>query len=581
MSGFMKVRTIAYLCAILLITLLCLWFLTLLTAIPPVLSHTSGFYEDDFLLTITAQAGAEIYYTLDGSVPDRNSLRYEEPLLITDSSQNPNVYSMRTDVSAGFRSDLIHRCRTHEEDSPEFKSDVLSEYTITEDEFPQYTAPDFLVDKCTIIRAVAINRAGVASELVSASFFVGISPEDYDGCKILSLITDPDNLFSSSKGIYVTGDTFEEYIKQDELGPYWRFWDANYRQRGDEWERDAMFHFFDESGQLVLSKEGAIRVHGGVSRGTLPRSLNLYAREESDRSSTFGVCLFGNDYDPQAVTLSSGGNQLITQFNDYMMTQRVRSRNMSTMLFEPYVLFLDGEYWGFYWMSEKFDGSYLSHYYGVNEDNCVIIKRHAVEVGRESDLGLYEEMVNFISDNDMAVPENFSRASELIDLDSYLDYYCTMIYIARTDDWPGGNTALWRSRIAADSPYADTKWRWMLYDCNSASMRDDWELTEHDTLSDVLSVDSVFASLWNNADFREQFYERLLEIAHECFDPEEMNRFIQEYTVEMEPILAKSWARFYGSQNSKQKEYLDTMESLRTFFLNRRGCIDSWILEGN
>ena len=101
MSGFMKIRTIAYLCAILLITLLCLWFLTLLTAIPPVLSHTSGFYEDDFLLTITAQAGAEIYYTLDGSVPDRNSLRYEEPLLITDSSQNPNVYSMRTDVSAG------------------------------------------------------------------------------------------------------------------------------------------------------------------------------------------------------------------------------------------------------------------------------------------------------------------------------------------------------------------------------------------------------------------------------------------------------------------------------------------------
>ena len=181
----------------------------------PVFSYKSGFYEDEFYLEITASSEATIYYTLDGSLPDESSFIYRKPLLITDATQNDNYHSMRTDTSAGFRSDLIAQYQTLDDD-------------------PNYVAPDFLVDKCTVIRAVAISPSGAVSEVSSASYFVGISPQNYNGCNFISLITDPDNLFDSQKGIYVTGDIFTDYLANGNISSHWRFWKANYRQRGAE-----------------------------------------------------------------------------------------------------------------------------------------------------------------------------------------------------------------------------------------------------------------------------------------------------------------------------------------------------------
>ena len=64
-------------------------------------SKNSGFYDEEFYLNIYAPSD-EIYYTLDGSEPTKESNRYKAPLLIYDASQNENTNSMRTDFSALF-----------------------------------------------------------------------------------------------------------------------------------------------------------------------------------------------------------------------------------------------------------------------------------------------------------------------------------------------------------------------------------------------------------------------------------------------------------------------------------------------
>ena len=537
----------------------------------PVFSHESGFYEDEFYLEITASNEATIYYTLDGSLPDESSYIYRKPLLINDATQNENCYSMRTDTSTGFRSDLIAQYQTFDND-------------------PNYLAPDFLVDKCTIIRAIAISPSGTASEVTSASYFVGISPQNYDGCNFISLITDPDNLFDSHKGIYVTGDIFTEYLANGNISSHWRFWEANYRQRGAEWERPATFEFFSNDGTLLLSKDCGMRIHGGVSRGTLPRSLNLYARTEYDQKDTFDLDFFETDYYPRSITLNSGGNQLITQFPDYMMTQMVRDLNFATMLFEPYVLFLNGEYWGFYWLSEKYDEGYLSHYYQVQPENIIIIKNGAVEVGHERDLMFYRSLIYFLSRNDTSIDSNYKKVCQMIDIDSFIDYYATMIYIARCEDWPQSNVALWRTREISDGDsYSDGKWRWMLFDCNSTSMLDDVldyldevyftsgdTLTYHDTLTYVKDSDDLFRSLWSNQSFQEAFIQKIIYIGENCFSAEKMDAFIQNYVDTMTPVLEKSWARFYGSKNNQYNAFCETMESHRSFFDQRLAVVESW-----
>lgn len=520
----------------------------------PIFSEKSGFYEDDFYLELSAFNADKIYYTLDGSVPDENSYEYTEPILISNATYNENTNSMRTDTVVNYYTDLIDQY------DPGY-------WFVT-----PYAPPDFLIDKCTVIRAIAVNHNGVVSEITSSTFFVEISPDDYDNCNILSIITDPDNLFDEDKGIYVTGQVFENQISQG-LEGYFMLWPANYNQRGKEWEREAVFQFFDSSGNLVLSKCGGIRTQGNVSRGALPKSLNMYARTEYDGRDHFDTYLFGNDYNPKAVTLYAA--ESFIQFRDNFMTEMVKNLNFATKRFEPYIMFLDGEYWGFYWLTEKYDEEYLSYYYNVEPSNTVIVKNYQLEAGNEEDMGLYTEMVNFISGNDMSNPANYSKACSLIDMNSYIDYFATMIYIARQDDWPSSNFALWRTRETTGTGYSDGKWRWMLFDCNSKCMGSD--IIEHDTLSYVMENDKFFASLWKNPDFQSAFKERILYIAEQCFNSKKTDAFIDNFKNTMTPILHKNADRFL-SKNSELDYTLisDTLNGYKEFFRARRTVVETW-----
>ncbi len=533
---------------------------TKVTYVPvPEFSVGSGFYENPFELQLSAGEGAKIYYTTDGSDPTEKSMLYSSPICIEDATKNPNVYSARTDVSAGFYSDLIREYKTLDAD-------------------PHYKAPDYLVDKCTVIRAIAVLPDGDQSNIVTSTYFVGKDAAEYDGCNIISVVTDPKNLFDKKTGIYVTGDIFTNYMKGFDVGEHWRFWEANYRARGKEWERPASITFFQADGALIGTREGFIRTQGGISRGALPRSLNLFS--DSDASgdlSLFPEGLFRNmnGYAPGALTLAAGGNQTITNFNDFMMTEKVRNRNYATMEYEPYVLFLDGEYWGFYWLATRYDARYFNYRYGVNEDDVFVIKNDEVSIGSDFLKSQYNSMRSFIAHSNMTSDANYLRASELIDMDSFIDYYATQIYIARKEDWPISNYALWRSeKEDSQNIYADGKWRWMLFDSNSPSMSA--SLITHDTLGEVLGKDQLFASLWKNEEFKNAFRTRIFEIADTCFDPDEMSAMIDAYADKMFSPLSKSWKRFYGKDNEKEMVFREKMESYREFFKGRKAVVESW-----
>ena len=521
----------------------------------PVFSSESGIYNKPFYLKLGSAPNTKIYYTLDSSEPDENSIEYTGSILIKNVSDSDNVYSMLTNTSAGFYSDLIEKYKTNDAD-------------------PMYKAPDFPVKKCVVVRAVAVDENGNFSNIKTNAFIVDENMDFYSDCNIISIVTSPENLFDDRIGIYVTGDIFDNYVLKKNMDEHWRFWEANYRQKGKKWERPVDFTIFNNKGKLLLSTNGGVRVQGGVSRGTLPRNLNLYTGEKYSKTSSMNNQLFSGNFTPTKVTLSAGGNRNITLFNDRMMSDRTQSLNFAKMSFEPYVLFLDGEYWGFYWLTNSYNERYISYNYGVAEDNIVMIKNGDLEIGDSNDALLYDNMKKYIEETDMSISTNYEQACELIDIDSFLDYYACLAYIARKEDWPTSNYALWRSRNVDNGTYSDGKWRWMLFDCNSSSMRED--LITHDTLSYIIQLDSIFSSLWNNADFRAAFEKRIFEIADECFDSQEMSNYIDDYSKKMPNILQHSWARFYGSNNTKENEFHNMMDEHRNFFNNRRKVVETW-----
>ncbi len=522
-----------------------------------VFSRESGFYDEPFELKLRA-GGGQIYYTLDGSEPDEDSIPYTGPIYIDDASEHENVYSMRTDVSVGFREEMLRMF------------DI------------GYHPPEEKLDKCTVVRAAVILPDGTRGPVYTASYFVGFGDKaGYEGMNVLSVVTDPDNLFDYEKGIYVTGKVFDDYVEQvhGNLDFRWYFWPANYNQRGKEWERPVSLQFFDTEKKLFLSKEAGVRIQGGAGRSQLPKSLNFYARTEYDGTTSFGPSLFGTGYRPQRVTLFGGGNDNETKLEDYIVATFSPHRDFAVMEFRPYMMFLDGEFWGVYWLQEKFDEDFISYYYGVDKDDVIIVKNGKLEEGiedpetGESELDIYRDLVKSISRADLTDPEQYREACEKIDVKNYMEYYATQIFIARYSDWPSGNFALWRTRTTNGRGCTDGKWRWMLFDVNGFNMTSD--LIRRDTLSETMMMDPMFKSFMENPEFRQQFAKTILEIADNDYAPEKLDAFIKDYPSFMKESIGKEAERFWGGRTRRLREFETNVASFRSFFQHRGEYIHS------
>lgn len=515
-------------------------------------SQESGFYEEAFELELDAPIGTEIYYTLDGAEPDERAMKYTEPIMIGDATENENVYTLRTDVSAGYLTE-----------------DIAAYSTAYPD--PNYAVPDYKVDKCTVVRAAYRDVDGNFSEVKTESYFVGYDQKSgYEGMNIISVVTDPASLFDYDTGIYVLGSIYYRYVQEERgdswTAPYWCWWNANYHQHGADWERRASVQILDAERELLLNQECGIRIQGGAGRGKLPKSINIYAREKYDGEGRFYVDLFETGYMPDTMTLFAGGDDSISKVRDKVASELTENRNFSRMSYEPYAMFLDGEYWGIYWLTEKYDDAFLGYYYGVEKDDVIMIKDDVLAEGEEEDFQLYTDMVAYMTDTDLSIPENYENACEIIDMQSFIDYFAAEIYIGRHGDWPENNLALWRTRKTGTGNYYDGRWRWMLYDVNSGSLAE--YLTEVDTLGNVMNESALFCNLCRNEAFREQFVISFMDMANTSFSRERTSEVIANCRNLMAEPVKNHFKRFFGVEESEW--FLEELKGIENF-LNHRG----------
>ena len=85
------------------------------------------------------------------------------------------------------------------------------------------------------------------------------------------------------------------------------------------------------------------------------------------------------------------------------------------------------------------------------------------------DYELYTEMMGYMENTDFTIDENYAYACELLDMQSFIDYFAAEIYYGRYGDWPVSNFAVWRTRETGEGTYEDGKWRWLLPVINSAA----------------------------------------------------------------------------------------------------------------
>ncbi len=505
----------------------------------------SGFYDDSFYLKI--QGGGRIFYTLDGSEPDENSSRYIFPIKIADASSNPNVYSML------------------EETAPHLIEEFSEIYGIQNSHNYFFALPASEVDKATVVRAVRIDGKGNKSEVINAVYYVGMQEKSgYDNIRVVSIISDPDSLFNEDHGIYMIGSSVLERARElladpDVIVTRSDFQDANYMQKGKKYRVPALIYLFDEEKNLTQIKNCRIAIQGHTSRQMPKKSFNVYC-ENGDTMEYLG-------YEFKSLNLCSGSQDLDSMTMDLMLNELVSDLNVASRHYTPCQLFIDGEYWGMYDMTERFDETFFTNYYGIDEDDIVMLKRtrgtQEVELGKKSDIALYHEVEEFAVSHDLTRQEYFDALFEMIDYDSFLDYYAIQLYLDH-QDWPDDNFGMFRSRKGGGTGYNDGKFRYVIYDMNLVANG----YYDTDIMEGVLEKDPIFAALWKNESFRQTINERIEYMADNVFHPDITDAFMDKLKEGQCDAMMKEYARQYGNKRTI-KDYRRRCDKLKTFLYYR------------
>lgn len=325
----------------------------------------------------------------------------------------------------------------------------------------------------------------------------------------------------------------EKYLWSPDSGLYIK---ANYYQK---WEFPAVIEYFENGEQRFLDNVG-FRIKGRGSRRKSMKSFGIYWREKyGNKNLQYPMFPDSPITKYKRLLLRNSGDDFgKTHIKDASISTIFKNfANVEYQEYKPCVLYLNNEYWGIYNIRELITPHYFEYRYGVDDDEVDLLE--GSELQPEADDGTIDDFVNdvinFIKEHDMNNPDSYNAISDLIDLDSYIDYIIVNTYICNTD-WPVGNGKWWKDETSLHY----TKWRWVVYDA-------DWSF-ELKNLDKVWIGDLygepydegrkegffIFNNLIKNEDFKSRFLNRYIFFIENIFEKKRVEGIINSNKLRIE-----------------------------------------------
>ena len=400
---------------------------------------------------------------------------------------------------------------------------------------------ELTISKNTVIRAAAFRDGYLSGDVATATYLFRSDGVNH-ALPVVTLVTDPDNLWNSKTGIYATGDKFDpdaaSYADTLQSATYYQAKFATEEQVDTIWEKPAAFSLFDDNGKQVFTQNVGIRIAGSFGRGRAQKGFNVIARKEYGKGSMEYPFFDNRPYtEYKAVVLRAGAqDQNRSKIRDELASGLLEGTDINILYqaYRPTVLYLNGEYWGVYFMKEKRNRFFVAQHENTENNVDLAIGKGFKQrtYGDNSDwVSLYE----YATSHDLSSAEAYNYVAERMDVDSFRDYMIAEIYNGNTDTY---NFQYYRLKGG--------KWKFIFYDFCWG-----FQSPGHETLafrmgktpSDVCSA-KLFAAMLQNKGWRDSFCRRFGELLNTAFAPERVSALIEELYGYVEPEIKREREKF-------------------------------------
>lgn len=397
------------------------------------------------------------------------------------------------------------------------------------------------ISKNSVIRAAAFRDGYLSGDVATATYLFRSDGVNH-ALPVVTLVTDPDNLWNSKTGIYATGDQFDpdaaSYADTLKSATYYQAKFATEEQVDTIWEKPAAFSLFDDNGKQVFTQNVGIRIAGSFGRGRAQKGFNVIARKEYGKGSMEYPFFENRPYtEYKAVVLRAGAqDQNRSKIRDELASGLLEGTDINILYqaYRPTVLYLNGEYWGVYFMKEKRNRFFVAQHENTENNVDLAIGKGFKQrsYGDNSDwVSLYE----YATTHDLSASDAYNYVAERMDVDSFRDYMIAEIYNGNTDTY---NFQYYRLKGG--------KWKFIFYDFCWG-----FQSPGHETLafrmgktpSDVCSA-KLFAAMLQNKGWRDSFCRRFAELLNTAFAPERVSALIEELYGYVEPEIKREREKF-------------------------------------
>lgn len=393
----------------------------------------------------------------------------------------------------------------------------------------RYRTPIALT-RSKVLRALALEAGKLPSEVVTAAYFIDEPTE----LPVVSVVAAPGDLFADGVGggpaIY---DNFESGLKVPSEVAY-----------------------FDAARQQRFSERAALRVVGNFSKAFAQKSLQFTFEDDFGAKGDVPNVLFNEDK-PELGKLhgfrvrNTDDDATAARMRDAIANRMALPTHAAATASQNVAVFVNGAYWGHYVARELLNEYYIRDNFGADPDNVDIVKTHVgttfADAGSQQD---FDDLATFLSTADLGQAENMAEARRRADLDNWVDYWATQIYIAN-GDW---YSSQWLNNIQAfrGRPPADNRWRFVLWDCAySQALAGGEAAVDFDSLAFALRspvkpnvYTDMFNGLLRNDGFRQDFVNRFADLLNEAWTPARMTALIDDNARRMASEVRANHARW-------------------------------------
>lgn len=371
------------------------------------------------------------------------------------------------------------------------------------------------IDKTTVIKMISYQDGNNESNVITGSYIVN----EKHTLPVLSISLD-DNDFSKLNKNLESSMVVNAH--------------AELYEKDSSFSIDCGMKLFGGQTRFIPKKSFALKFSSKYGQSKL--KYKVFDNREADKYDTIVVRSGSQDSEGAMIR-----DELATSImNDY--------GTVDVQDYKPVILYINGKYWGIYFIREKVDEEFVSNHYNVSEDGTNIVRiDNAISAGSSKD---YNSLKNYINSHDMTKDESYKYVSEHLDIDNFIDYLVGELYTTNND--------IVNTRYFNNPNIDNGKIKMIFYDFDYAFYNYDRDymswLTNKNGLGEHHYNNDIIKGLFKNKKFKDRFLERLSYNLKNVWTDENVKKRYNELYKLIEPEVERNQKRWNRSYSDWKKE---------------------------